>query len=87
MVNVFKGVCSYGHWHRNILGNPVRVAWLMTPLTEQTTVQFAAKDQLINDIREILKIPISNKMGKPDGTVINAKIRLFGALSGLKQMP
>ena len=31
---VYTGLCTYTHWFNNILGNPLKFAWLLSPVTE-----------------------------------------------------
>lgn len=32
--NVFKGICTYTHWFNNILNNPPKLAWMLSPITD-----------------------------------------------------
>jgi|GEM_PF-3572735 len=78
--NVYEDNCSYTHWYSNILGNPLKLAWILSPLNELMSSLAPLKFQILNGARKILDLPISDENGVLDYKIIEAKINIFKCL-------
>lgn len=78
--NVYKENCSYTHWYSNIIGNPMRLLWILSPLNELTSEITSIKYLILSGAKEILDLPISDENGTLDYKVMEAKFNIFRAL-------
>lgn len=80
---IYEGVCSYTHWYNNFLGNPLRLAWLLSSGKNIDGLIEMHRILALEKIREILLKNISEDQ-KLNYRLIEAKIKIFGALEHLR---
>lgn len=82
--SIYEGTCSYTHWYNNILGNPTRLAWLVSPANCLQELIEHHCVLALSELREILDLDIK-KDGKYQYKIMDAKIRIFELLDSYKQ--
>ncbi|MDA9189508.1 hypothetical protein N9O57_00860 [bacterium] len=78
--NVYGELCSYTHWHTNILGNELKLLWILSPIRELSSEILSLKYSILREMKRILDIPISDKNGVFDYQIMEAKFNIFKSL-------
>lgn len=78
--DVLKGVCTQDYWKRGILPFPEKVAYLCIPPTEYVAIMEDLLTVGIEQLREILALPIKDAQGKINSKLIAEKIKIFQLL-------
>lgn len=74
--DVFGGLCSYTHWFNNILNNPKKLAWLLSPCLDVRNGVNELKLWILQKVREILTLKLEDKDGNPNISVIKEVIKV-----------
>jgi len=74
---IVGGVCTSEYWERHVLVKPKKLAYITTPPVDYVVSMKAMLAKSMNEIDEILSLPNLDTKGKPNKTVIEAKIKLM----------
>lgn len=75
--DIIRGLCTHDYWFRHICPNPEIVAFIITPPPRYISKMEAMLDLSLNEMEEILSLPIKDAKGKPDIGIIKEKVKIF----------
>lgn len=81
MSNVYKGITTHSYFHRYIVGNSYKLAYVIKPFADY---QASLEDMLqlgLDEMRKILKQPMVDAKGNFDTKLAAVKINLFKDLA------
>jgi len=78
--NVYAGICSQNYWVQRIQGNPIRLAYVLTPPKSYQNRIEVLLDIATDQILEILELPNTKKDGTADPMLGNVKHRIWETL-------
>lgn len=61
---LYSDICTYTHFYNNILGNPVKFAWVLRAKFNQSTDFKYTNQRLLRQIEQCIENPIRNKRGE-----------------------
>lgn len=73
--DVYGGICTYTHWFNNILNNPKKLAWMISPCSDVKNGVAELKHWLLHKIREVLSLSVTNADGSPNQAIIKEVIK------------
>lgn len=82
---VYGPNCTYTHWYVNILGNPIKLLWILAPMNDLKPEILKLKHSILEGAREILDLPICDENGSFNYKVMDAKYNLFKTLLDLDE--
>lgn len=83
-VNIYSGICTHQHFTERYLKCPEKVAWLMCPPTSYEVALEEALQFGIDQLRDILALPVKDKKGKVNTSLASLKERIIARLDERK---
>lgn len=78
LASLHAEICTYTHFYQNVINNPYKLCWLLTPNAEEHRAKVRAIENLaFKKIRKILSLPLWKKNGELD--VSNSKVLISAA--------
>ena len=65
---IWQGICSGQHFYR-LIENPLKLAWIIQPVTEYKRSMETLLAKAIERVDEILHLPLYNDKGRPDAKI------------------
>lgn len=78
--HVYSGTCTNTHFFKNILNNPIRLAYMLQPPREYEVRMTYLLDYATDQILEILNLPNTKKNGEGDGMIAGVKHKIWETL-------
>jgi hypothetical protein len=78
--DVTRGLCATEWWSRNINANPEMVAYIATPPPKYMMKMESMLDVALDNLMEIIELPIKDDKGKIDTRLISEKVKIFQML-------
>jgi len=57
---VYDGLCTYAHWHQNVLKQPAKLAWMLRPHRTYQDRAAALVELAAERLREMLSLPVTD---------------------------
>lgn len=80
---VYAGICTYQHWYHNVINNPLKMAWLLSPANELGLRPEHFVGPLLERLVEITKAPIL----KADGSLHLTNTRVLMQFLSILERP
>jgi hypothetical protein len=77
---IYNGICTYGHFYYNVLQNPKKLRWLLEPGLCFKLGCRALAHLALDEMHEILRMPICTENGKIIGQLLSAKVAITDML-------
>ena len=80
MISVFAGICTKDYFYGRYLKAPEKVAWLLNPPASYTIKMEEALSYGVDQLREILDMPLVNSQGRFDVKLAELKAKIVAML-------
>jgi len=83
---VYEGLCSYAHWHQNVLKNPTKLAWMLRPYKTYYDRAGALIELAAKRLHELLSLPVVDAAtGKPDPSLASVVLSAADLISRIRK--
>ncbi len=79
--NIYGHICTYTHFYNNLLHNPNKLAWILSPIRGIPESLDSFKSLILNTIHELLMTENHYKNGRLNLGLIKEKIHIFRILT------
>ncbi len=73
--HVYTGLCTYTHWFNNILNNPVKLAWMVSPCMDISYGVREVRHWLLGSLHKVFTTKIVDSNGNPNINVIRELVK------------
>lgn len=83
-VSIYGGICTHQHFTERYLKRPEKVAWMLCPPTAYETMLEEALQFGVDQLRDILALPLTDERGKVNTSLAALKERIVARLDSRK---